>query len=167
MTDVTEATRSTIRKHIEGMFSDGYSARRAATRIRDTVGLTKPGLRRLQKYEERKIAAGVTGDELESLLSKFSRKLIRERALTIARTEGIRAVSEGQSSIWNHAVENGILPQDQEMFWIVTEDDRACPICVPMDGQTIKVGEMFSTGDGGQVDAPPAHPNCRCARGLK
>lgn len=166
VTDVTEATRATIRGHVEGMLQDGYSARRAATRIRDTVGLTKPGLRRLQKYEERKIAAGVTGDELESLLSKFSRKLIRERALTIARTEGIRAVSEGQSSIWEKAVESGILPQDQEQMWVVTEDDRACPICVPMDGQKVRIGEVFDAGDGSKVYAPPAHVNCRCARAI-
>jgi hypothetical protein len=167
VTDVTEATRSIIRQHVEGMFEDGYSARRAATRIRDTIGLTKLGLRRLQKFEERQRERGVTGDALDESLSRFSRKLIRERALTIARTESIRAVSEGQSSIWEKAVEGGILPPDQEIFWITTDDERLCPICAPMDGQTIKVGEMFSTGDGDQVDGPPVHPNCRCARGLK
>lgn len=167
ITDVTEATRSTIRRFVEGMFEEGYSARRAATRIRDTIGLTKQGLARLEKWETKQVARGITGEALDASLSRFSRKLIRERALTIARTEGIRAVSEGQSSIWEKAVEGGILPQDQEQFWIVTEDSRTCPICLPMDGQTVKVGESFSAGDGSTVYAPPAHVQCRCARGLR
>jgi hypothetical protein len=54
-------------------------------------------------------------------------------------------------------------------YWIVTPDDRLCPICVRIpdmnpDGRAI--GDLFMTPEG-PVDYPPApHPDCRCTVGL-
>ena len=38
--------------------------------------------------------------------------------------------------------------------------------CEPMDGQEVKLGEPFLTGDGREIMRPTAHPQCRCAVGL-
>lgn len=88
------------------------------------------------------------------------------RAETIARTETMRASNEGQSQAWDQAVEVGILTGDEKQVWIVTPDDRLCPICEPMDGETAPLDGSFNV-DGDDIDGPPAHPNCRCTVALE
>lgn len=87
------------------------------------------------------------------------------RAETIARTETISASVNGQQELWDQAVEEGLLTGTESQEWIITPDDRLCPICEAIEGQTVPLGEPFVTDDG-EVDGPPAHPRCRCAVGL-
>ena len=87
------------------------------------------------------------------------------RAEVIARTEVMRASNEGQLEAWDQATEAGLLTGTEMKEWIVTPDDRLCPICEPMDGKNVALDEDFDV-DGDQVDGPPAHPNCRCTLGL-
>jgi hypothetical protein len=37
-------------------------------------------------------------------------------------------------------------------------DGPGCPICDPLDGETVPVNKEFTGG----LDGPPAHPNCEC-----
>lgn len=90
----------------------------------------------------------------------------RSRAETIARTETMRASNQGQYQLWLQAEDAGLLTGDEEQEWIVTPDDRLCPICEPMDGETIPMGGRFRLNTGESVDGPPAHPNCRCTIAL-
>lgn len=87
------------------------------------------------------------------------------RAETIARTETMTASNAGQQLAWDQAIDEGFLTGDEKQEWIVTPDDRLCPICEPLDGQTVKLGAKFDT-ELGKVDGPPAHPNCRCTVAL-
>lgn len=87
------------------------------------------------------------------------------RAEVIARTETMRASNEGQLEAWDQATEAGLLTGDESKEWIVTPDDRLCPICAPMEGETAGLAEDFDV-DGDKIDGPPAHPNCRCTIGL-
>lgn len=89
------------------------------------------------------------------------------RAETIARTETMLASNEGQQEAWNQAVDEGLLNGTESKEWIVTPDDRLCPICEPMDGQTVPLNENFTQPDTNEeVDVPPMHPRCRCTVGL-
>jgi hypothetical protein len=87
------------------------------------------------------------------------------RAETIARTETMAASNGGQREAWSQAVDDGLLTGDEEEEWIVTPDDRLCPICEPMDGVRKPLGGTFNV-DGDEIDGPPAHPRCRCTTGL-
>lgn len=87
------------------------------------------------------------------------------RAETIARTETMTASNQGQQALWDQAVDEGLLTGKERQVWIVTPDDRLCPICEPLDGQEADFGETFDT-ELGKVDGPPAHPRCRCTIGL-
>jgi SPP1 gp7 family putative phage head morphogenesis protein len=88
-----------------------------------------------------------------------------DRAETIARTEVMSAANEGQLEAWDQAKEDGLLTGAEQKEWIVTPDDRLCPVCEPMDGETVPIDEDFDV-DGDLLDGPPAHPNCRCTLGL-
>lgn len=104
-------------------------------------------------------AAGETDpDELaENIYDLMSDDL---RADKIARTETMRAVNAGQSEAWEAALDEGYLDEGAMKVWIVTPDDRLCPECEAMDGETVPVDEEFDGGD------PPRHPNCRCVLSL-
>jgi len=47
--------------------------------------------------------------------------------------------------------------------WDAALDGRTCKFCKALDHIVVKVGESFPDKGGGSVDAPPLHPNCRCA----
>lgn len=87
------------------------------------------------------------------------------RAEMIARTETMDAANEGQQAAWDQAIDDGLLTGNEKQEWIVTPDDRLCPICEDVDGQTVGLDENFEV-DGDEIDGPPAHPNCRCTIGL-
>jgi hypothetical protein len=87
------------------------------------------------------------------------------RAEEIARTETMTASNVGQQNAWDQAVDDGLLTGDELQEWIVTPDDRLCPVCDGLDGEQAELGGMFEA-DGEQYDGPPAHPNCRCTVGL-
>jgi hypothetical protein len=88
-----------------------------------------------------------------------------ERAEVIARTETMTAANAGQQEAWEQAVADGLLTGQENRVWIVTPDDRLCPICAPMEDVEAGMNEEFNV-DGDQVSEPPAHPRCRCTLGL-
>lgn len=49
--------------------------------------------------------------------------------------------------------------------WVTEPGGRAnnvCPDCSSLDGQVVMVDQTFSSVKAGSLEAPPAHPNCRC-----
>lgn len=85
------------------------------------------------------------------------------RAALIARHESLVATNEGQRQGWDQAVDAGLLTGDEKRVWIVTDDERLCPICEALDGEMTDLDGEYP-GDGG--DGPPAHVNCRCTEGI-
>jgi len=48
---------------------------------------------------------------------------------------------------------------DVVKIWLTAADERVCPICGGLDGETVNLHARFSNG----LMYPPAHPQCRCA----
>lgn len=98
------------------------------------------------------LAQGKGPREVARELNNTVDKIGRNRALTIARTETIRAHAEGQlDSLTNLGIEAvGVAVE-----WDTTGDGRVCPLCRPLDGIVLKVEEAR-----GML---PRHPNCRCS----
>lgn len=137
-----------------------YATRRAGELIQSINETTRDAIRELvESAFEEQFDVDDLADEIEDIIGDSA------RAETIARTETMKASNEGQSQAWGQAVQKGLLVGDEKKEWITTPDDRLCPICEPLDGQQVGLDEPFDV-DGDQVDAPPAHPNCRCTMGL-
>lgn len=180
VTAITNESRLAVQQIITRAFTDGIAPRQAARLIRDVVGLTEPqsiavlNLRtRILDSPGRRVFAGkvpirvprdgMSRDVLSNVVTKYAERLRNQRALTIAQTETMRASNEGQRQMWNQAVENGRLKPNVKRVWIVTPDDKLCPICAPLEGQLAGLHETFSGG----FMTPPAHPRCRCTTGLE
>lgn len=96
------------------------------------------------------------GNGWRQLRDAFEREgFSRARAERIARTEVIRAHSQGSTLGYE---ESGVV---RGVKWLDGQAG-ACPLCRDLHNQTRKLGEPFyrdTFGDG----YPPRHPNCRCA----
>jgi len=155
-----QAIRSAITSAVKGEAGKA-SAGAAAKTIRGVIGLDPRRAGAVMRMRERLIAQGVSKDRIAAQTSKYAARLLKQRAVTIARTEIIGAANEGRLAAWRAAKEKGLLREGTRRTWVVTEDDRLCPECEAMDGQTVDLDEPFE-GDVGPIDAPPLHPNCRC-----
>jgi hypothetical protein len=111
-------------------------------------------------------------DLIESMVDSYTNRALRYRAESIARTESMAALHEAQSQAMDQAIESGAVTQDQVSYiWNTAGDDRVRPSHETMDGQEVAMGEMFTTGDGAQLEYP-GDPNgppeeiiaCRCWR---
>jgi Phage Mu protein F like protein len=99
---------------------------------------------------------GLPKGDAVSLLAKKVRTIFADpkRAFTIAATEGSRAVHGGQMLA---AMEVGVTHHT----WLASSD--ACPLCLDLDGKTVKIGEPFYIDPKGGAYAsvwhPPLHPH--------
>lgn len=75
-----------------------------------------------------------------------------QRALTIARTETIRAHAEGQLVALK---ELGVKSLGVQVEWSTTGDAKVCSLCKPLQGLVVPIDKAS-----GML---PRHPNCRCA----
>ena len=105
------------------------------------------------------MAAAMERGETDAQLFVRNRRGIKERAWTIARTEASATVNGAQLDTWRAMR----LPRGWKRRWILTPDERLCPICSELDGATAPIGGTFP---GGYSAPPDPHPNCRCSTGL-
>lgn len=107
----------------------------------------------LQSVIASSIDEGATMDELaDNLADSFG--FSPERAEMIARTETAMADSAGQMAAYK---ESGVVQGKQ---WTTSQDDLVSEECNANEAAgVIPLDDLFPSGD----DAPPAHPNCRCA----
>lgn len=113
--------------------------------------------KRLQKTLAAGLEAGEGIDALKQRVRDVYAQADDSRALTIARTEVMRATNFATEL----AYEQSELVTGKE--WLTALDEKVDEdICAPMDGQIVPLGKSFTSGDGFPIDSPPAHPNCRC-----
>lgn len=131
--------------------------------LQATMGLDVPRARSLVQFAIRLQQADVPVALRERRVARYAAALRRQRAVAIARTETIAALTGGQLRLWDRAVAAGwIRPARMVKQWIVTPDDVLCPKC---EGLTEAVADLGTNFPGG-VAGPPLHPHCRCALGL-
>lgn len=163
---VDEMTRNAVREIIIESFNDKIDYRSTAKRIKNIVGLHPKWAKAVSKYEKNQFKRLVDGGMKESaarsraadMASKYSDNLRSKRATMIARTEIQIAQNEGRFESWKQAAKNGFVDPDSMKMWITAEDERTCPICAELDGETVGWLEVFSNG----LEKPIAHPHCRC-----
>jgi SPP1 gp7 family putative phage head morphogenesis protein len=158
VTRVSEETRQAVNSLIARSFREGISARDTAKLIRSIVGLTSQGAAAVANYNQRLVATGTNPTRAQELSETYADKLLTVRSKTIARTEIMGAMNGGALEQARQRTEEGLY-RDPRKKWLITPDEITCPVCRPLQGQVRRLHEAFSIG----VQAPPAHPNCRCS----
>jgi hypothetical protein len=184
--EVSDETVSAIRDFISRGFDEGRHPRQTASLLMgeknedgiydsSIIGLTENQASAVENYR-----VELENDEIERstdvedrMVQRYANKLLRNRAETISRNETMKSSSEGQRELWLQARENGFLRGDEKRVWIVTPDDRLCPLCDAMgrdygdNDQGIGLDEPYITPDGEEIMVPTdIHIMCRCTEGL-
>lgn len=160
--EITDGQRQAIRDVIVFGQEQGLSPQDTARRIQQTVGLTSQQAGWVSNFHTRQVSAGIaSGLSLEQAVSaangataRYQQQIHRYRAMTIARTEIMRANSQGRQQAWGQGLQGGWISPTAQKEWIAEMD--ACEICAPVNGTRVGVNALFPIGE------PPAHPNCRC-----
>ena len=175
ITDVTETTKQAVRKIISDAWRDGMAPRESAKLVKRIIGLDRRRATALANFTR----AQAGRPNADAHVGKYAQRLVKDRALTIARSETIRAANSGVQLGWREMQNAGLLPAAMEQIWIVAADDRLCELCAPMSGQVVSVRGMFQSTvrgvlpsereeySGATVEQPPLHPRlcCRCTIG--
>lgn len=114
-----------------------------------------------QEVTEGLVEGDVKGAMMQRVQKVFD-SASNDRAFRIGVTEA----SRGQHAAMEiTARESGVV---KGKTWLLSSD--ACPLCLPLSGKTVALGENFTTiGTGPYADIPypPAHPSCRCTLQLQ
>lgn len=97
----------------------------------------------------------------EAMAAKYEQKLIRKRALVIARTETQRAAQQGTYDSWLAGIDSGLIRKGSRKVWFA--EPSACDLCAALKDTEISVTSDWGFSDGFNGGLmPPRHPNCRC-----
>jgi len=139
---------------------EGKDAEEIADNVEDTFGLTKPLAQAVVTYRAGLEELGTNEDSIDNLVNRYTNRALLGRAEGLSRTEVMEALNDGVREEWEDRKDRGEIDDSLVMEWIVTPDDRLCPLCEALEGETAEIGEDFSE------EGPPRHPNCRCTVGL-
>lgn len=164
VTAISKTTRQAIRDLVYGAFHDQYTVRDLARMLRLTVGplprdvaaIARAHAANIEILMESGVPYNLAAERADALARRMAEKAVRRRALTIARTEIIRASNQGKLASWEEADRLGLMAPDAYKKW---EAFDPCPICADLNGRSVSWRDSFPGG----YDAPPAHPRCRCA----
>ena len=106
--------------------------------------------------QEKVVVWNNSGKPLSDLVKDLEGEFGKVRAERIATTEVTNAYGQANLTTWKAS---GVVEKKR---WYTAVDERVCPICAPMHGQTVGIDDYFTDGNGNQVQAPAAHVNCRC-----
>ena len=163
---VSQDTHKAIRKIIVDSIRQKVPPRDSALLIREVVGMTNPQRAAMLHYADN-LSPSLSPGAMEKALQRFRKKMIRRRAITIARTEVIDSLSAGMEQSWVQAKEKNLLGKNAKKKWLATSFG-ACAICraLAME-EAIPFGDDFAALLAPQslkpIKRPTAHPNCRCA----
>jgi hypothetical protein len=162
---LTKEQHDIIRNLTALAVSGNYTVDELGRKLRNHIGLFDKWAKAVEnRYEgvyKSFIKQGVDKATAQALAQKqaadYHAKLLRKRALMIARTEVLRAENDGRWLGWKSAIDEGYADPNSFKRWIV-RPVGACEICQSLNGTEIPYDQPFGFG---QL-MPPRHPNCRC-----
>ena len=159
---ITSEQRSVVRDVVAAAALGEMDWGDVARRVQGSIGLTTQQAgwvaNRYDSVYLSAIAGGMNPQraaaQARDAANRYQTAVHRYRANTIARTETMRAASEGRMQAWNQGITQGFIGANWQKEWIPESD--ACDICLGLRGKRINIKDSFPMGE------PPAHPNCRC-----
>jgi hypothetical protein len=166
VTNLSTETRRALRDVLTQAIHQGQAPARTARIVESVIGLTRQQANAVARFYAANREAGVPLLRLNQLTQRYAARLLRHRALVIARTEALKAANEGRRQQWEREAREGLIDRsrwEQEWVAIVPSDGRTCPACEELDGARAPIGGSFPDPGGA---GPPQHPICRCTTNL-
>lgn len=153
-------TRKAVQTVVANARRDGLHPRQFAPQITELVGLTTRQAVAVENRLNGMLQQGMSNERSAREATRYSDRLHRQRAMTISRTETIRAANIGRREAFAQAARNGLFNSSQaRREWIAVQTDPK-ELCFGLNGTTVTFNQEFPYGD------PPVHPNCKCSTWL-
>lgn len=194
--EITAETKEVIRNVIIQGVADGRNPRDTARDIKQSIGLTVRQEKAVANYRKmletgnqealtralrdkrydaatkRAAESPLPKAQIDKMVERYRERYLKYRAVTIGRTESIRAIQAGQQQLWQQAVDDGKFAEDEvRRSWIYTHDGkvREAHRDIPrLNPRGVGLNEPFKSSYGpiffpGDPQAPAANTiNCRC-----
>lgn len=132
--------------------------------LKTTVKLPPRYANAVKRYRTTLKDGGKKTSVANRLADSYARRLLDDHVDTIARTEVMTALNEGQSMYWDDMVASGVLADHVvQRQWSTAIDERTCTTCGAMDKARVPYHGEFELPSGVLIHKPPAHPRCRCS----
>jgi SPP1 gp7 family putative phage head morphogenesis protein len=156
--DLNRDQKASVKRFTQRALKEGWDEVTLADRINGAVGLDSRRVIAVENYRNGLIDRGVPKGDARRQAQEYAKRLRRERAEVIARTEMANLVGEAKRRSWIQARLDGVIDQYAVRVWHTAPDEMKCPVCKPMNGQRAAIDRPYQRGMAG----PPVHPNCRC-----
>ena len=191
-----EATRQAL---LDGI-TRGENPRELARTFRNSIGLTRRQVQAVNNFRraleegsadalsrtlrdrrfdpsiQRALDSGtpLSQRQIDKMVARYRERMLNHRATTIARTEALRSVHEGQDLMFQQAINDGQLdPNGLTKEWNTARDERVRSSHADMHNQVVQVNEQFTSGKGNTTSHPGGFGvasediNCRCTVGYR
>lgn len=168
---ITQNTQAGIREVLTLGLRDRLAPVEVAQRIGNLAGLTPRQVIAVENFRAHAIRRLAPIPEaltpqvqrvIDQQVNRYRDRQLLLRGRSIAETETQNAIAQGERAFWDRGIADGAVDAETVFkTWRTVFDDRVCPICFPLHGQTIPFNELFLTSEGG-VTGPTVHPRCRC-----
>jgi len=158
VTNVSLETVRSMRNIMADAIKRGVGAEQLGRELRSSIGLLPDHKDAWDNYNALLRDRGVSEKTYNRLSRMYHRRLLSYRAEMIARTETMFAVHAGMMEGWVAQIRHGLIqPERTWIEWVVTEDDRLCDRCAPMDGERVRFGKQFVATERGFPDGKPPY----------
>jgi hypothetical protein len=195
--EFTDEARSSVREALVDGARRGVNPRVMAREFRDSIGLTQRQNAAVANYrrllEQRSSAAlsrqlrdrrfdgtlrraiktktALPPEQVERMVGRYRERYLAYRAETIARSEALRSVHEGNAEMFRQAYDSGILNEREVVrTWHTAHDERVRSSHSYLAGQERADDEPFLSGNGNLIRWPGDEEasgsetvKCRCA----
>ena len=159
--DTVAQSDQAVRDSLGRYLVKGLAPETTGARIRAIFGLDPRSAIGVDNYRDGLAKANVPGGFIGKMVLDYATKSFRRRTELIGRTESMVSLNFGRQILFDQAIARGDLPAGTAKTWVTALDERVCPTCAPMDGQTVPFKESFMLPNM-RLMVPPAHPRCRC-----
>lgn len=177
---LTQSQRDAVRESLVDGIRRGINPVQQAREVLRSVGLTAYQVRAVNNFRrllesgsslalrrelrdrrfDPTILRAIRGEALSDtqinrIVDAYARRQLAFRAETIARTEALRAVHQGNNLMYNQAIEEGLLdPTRLISTWITAEDENVRDSHDGMHGQERQFGIPFMSDAGNELRYP-------------
>lgn len=129
-----------------------------AALIREQVGLDQQRGSALRSFLDQLVDEQIPGDQLAASLARAADALRQGRAAAAGADQAMASANSGRYQAWQQAIDSGEVPETAERTWVTSDDANVCPICDPMDGQTVEIVEYYYSPHTGLHYLSPGPP---------
>lgn len=170
ITQISDQTRAAIRSVIHEGFVSHVPPRELAPLIRETIGLTDRSAQAVVNRALKLLGDDVPIEKVQADAARYAKRLLNQRALSIATTEVNTAQNKGLQASWQTARDKGFLKHGTKRMWIASlGSEGICEVCEDFgapENRLTGLDEPFHSSDHGDSMGPSAHTRCECTQGL-